>query len=211
MTFFAFLIAFLSLQLAVSQETTNYNDLPLPLAQAQLVTLEANEIVRLVLNATLDPDHEFWIFEAHAQETSDGLELSNVAPYPELSTSNATDADIAGDYNVTSHPGAVVFRQHDDQAPFAFLSNKDDFNTTVVLYVRGYTKFHPVPGKNRPELNVTWNVNEINLTFELAGPANDTQGNQTSPVYTYDVYQHYLTERNLDEDKFLVGLLDFNP
>jgi hypothetical protein len=199
---FIWLLAFVSLS---GFEIEAVVDLPLPLSTAEMVSLDPFETVRLILEADPDMDQAFWTFEAHSQDNDDNLILSKSVPTP---TGPSLLQMNVEDFTVLNHPGVVVFRTElgNESKPFTYLTNTANKNTTMVLFVKGFTNKYPVPGfHNNSEaknaLHVTWGMNTVSVEFDNAAFLNNS-----SPIITYSVYQHYLSERNFDKDNYLSKL-----
>ena len=94
----------------------------------------------------------------------------------------------------------------------AFLTNsRVDREIDIRVLFRGYAKEYPIPGgynKNQSSsplnsLRLSYNLDTIELKFHEASIIEE---HEESAVLTYNVYQHYLAERNLDEQSFLTHL-----
>ena len=94
----------------------------------------------------------------------------------------------------------------------AFLTNsRVDREIDIRVLFRGYAKEYPIPGgynKNQSSsplnsLRLSYNLDTIELKFH---EATIIEEHEESAVLTYNVYQHYLAERNLDEQSFLTHL-----
>ena len=119
---------------------------------------------------------------------------------------------LSESYPVLNHPGIIIFREDFDNistVPFAYLTNKNQKNNvTMVLLIRGYDEKHPIPGyfnncSSNNELKIEYSMDSITLEFL---PARLTSSNEGTPILTYSIYQHYLSERNFEMDTFLAQL-----
>lgn len=165
-------------------------ELLLPLSVAEQVTLEPLKPAQIGLKDSPGPTHAFWLFEAHTQDLNVTISTYN---------NNSSSQESTG-----NHVGLVLERGQGGR-PTVFLENPHPgLNLSVILYVRAYSQEHPLPGKGRrPDLNVTWDQNLVTLDFASAG---SLKHDKDERIFTYQVYQYYLAERNFDEQTFLEGL-----
>ena len=178
-------------------------DLPLTKGSVEEISLKANETIKLIYKGDIDSKDAFWTFEAHSQDNADQLVLSQDEKqmhHPMVQVGN--------------HQGLVFRLQGDDSnatKPFAYLTNKRrDRDVDLVVLLQGYSKEYPVPGfisqssANQNTLHLSYYANTIELEFHQASTLEST--NEESAVLSYGVYQHYLAERNLDQQSFLSHL-----
>ena len=155
----------------------------LPLSQPRLLQMKPNETIRLVLGSENNHTaniHEFWTFEAHSQNNDDCIILSSdIVVLEDLTLTNNRSCQttkLSEQFPVLNHPGIVILRKDLDNGsvPFAYLSNLNDENVTMILLVRGYTEKYPIPGfvnnlTTSNSLKVQYSMDDIMLEFSPAG------------------------------------------
>jgi len=167
------------------------------------LTLHANETVKLVSKEEHKANDVFWTFEAHTQDNDDHISLSR--DYNEIIDRRKIQ--------VGNHQGLVVFQEENVTKSTAFLKNgRLDRSIDLIILLRGYPKEFPIPGgyTNQPStsnsLRLSYNADTINLEIDESSAIDWTQKAEEEAVLTYNVYQHYLAERNLDQQSFLSHL-----
>ena len=167
----------------------------LPLFQPRLRIIGPNETIRLVLdseNNHIAKIHEFWTFEAHSQNNDDCIILSgdDVALENLAYNQSCQTTKLSEQFPVLNHPGIVILRKDLDNGsvPFAYLSNLNDKNVTMILLGRGYTEKYPIPGfvnnlTTSNSLKVQFSMDAITLEFSPAGQ---------KKTYIYSIVIHFL-------------------
>ena len=197
MSYFAWLFLVIWLQ---DVATTSVNVVQLPLRTVEMLTLAANDSVHLTLDQIPGPGDAFWTFEAHSQDNNDILRFRQGSVQKKR-------------FQVENHPGMIYFREslpENHTKPEVILDNLSHRDVTLVLVARNYSAKHPVPGlaSNSTQgnaLNLTYDGDVVTLDFSL-GKALNSSGGESGPILTYSIYQHYLTERDYDQDRFLSEL-----
>lgn len=195
--------------LNVSNGFTTYQNASLPLGTVEKIeNLGPNMTVRLTLNSTqnpLDINDKFWSFEAHSFSSNDHLSLSKTERPKGFTNETGLREGVI---QVENHPGVIFLRSDlkNGTEPFAFLSNLGETNVTALVVIRNYTAKYPVPGwmeDNMPQntLKLYFDASTVNLEF-MPAKVLDVQ----APVLTYSVYQMYFSERDFNEDHFLLEL-----
>ena len=154
----------------------------LPLSQPRLLKVGPNETIRLVLDSDKNhtaKNYEFWTFEAHSQNNDDCIILSSddVASLENLANNRSCPTTkLSEQFPVLNHPGIVILRKDLDNGsvPFAYLSNLNDKNVTMILLVRGYAEKYPIPGfvnnlTTSNSLKLQFSMDAIRLEFSPAG------------------------------------------
>ena len=163
--------------------------------------MKPNETIRLVLGSENNHTaniHEFWTFEAHSQNNDDCIILSSdIVVLEDLTLTNNRSCQttkLSEQFPVLNHPGIVILRKDLDNGsvPFAYLSNLNDENVTMILLVRGYTEKYPIPGfvnnlTTSNSLKVQYSMDDIMLEFSPAGQK------EIPPMYCIIInYQFFL-------------------
>ena len=170
-------------------------EVPLAKGSVEKIHLMANETVKLILKNIPDPLDAFWTFEAHSQDNTDQVIL--VGDPVKVHRHQV---------QISNHQGLIVYRNDNSTVPFAYLSNgRVDRDVDLILLLQGYSKEYPVPGyvsrsPNQNTLQLSYDANTVEMEFGLASTLESLE---ESAVLSYAVYQHYLTEQNLDEQSFL--------
>jgi len=149
--------------------------------------------------------NKFWVFEAHSHNYS--ISMSYDSEYDFLI--NSTDQGL-----VYPRPRDTRSPSDSETQPFVYLKNTQNTTVKVLVLVRGYTENDPMPGACkpqkiiRPNIEVKWDSSVVNVSFNHAGDYVGTDCNSQSK-FSYQVYQLFLPERNLEEDKFFSKLKTF--
>jgi len=175
-------------------------------SKPQVIELPPLEIVRLFIENS--EDKKFWVFEAHSRQYNISMSYNQI--FDPFTSMDSTDQGLVYPEN---------FDEKDpppDLQPYVYLKNTEEVTFQVMVLVRGYTAFDPIPGacsedfnhnhKRRPNIRVNWDSHVVNVSFSHAKHNHNCDDPKH---FTYQVYQRFLPERNLGDASFFTAMKGF--